>query len=137
MNEKCNWPGKTNEPIKFYPIGIVVSQFDESSRWDQVKDKTSRIIIDQSLEPGLEGLRPGDQLSILFYFHQIQDFILTQHPKGDMNRPKRGVFTICSPKRPNPIGLTVVELVSMDKNVLEVRGLDAFDGTPVIDIKPV
>ena len=136
MDEKCNWPGKINEPIKFYPIGVVVSQFDESGTWDQVKDKPSRIIIDPTLEPGLEGLMPGDHLSILFYFHHVQDFQLSQHPKGDLDRPKRGVFTICSPKRPNPIGLTVVELVSIDQNVLEVRGLDAFDGTPVIDIKP-
>lgn len=136
MNKKCNWPGKMIEPIQFYPIGIVETQFDELSTWDKVKALTSRIILDPSLEPGLEGMRPGDQLSILFYFHYIQDFNLSQHPKGDLNRPKRGVFTICSPLRPNPIGLTVVELVSIDQNVLEVRGLDAFDGSPVLDIKP-
>jgi tRNA-Thr(GGU) m(6)t(6)A37 methyltransferase TsaA len=73
---------------------------------------------------------------VVFYFHRSQGYDLTQHPRGDPRRPKRGVFTLRSPRRPNPIGVTVVDLVAIEGNVLRVRGLDAINGTPVLDIKP-
>jgi tRNA-Thr(GGU) m(6)t(6)A37 methyltransferase TsaA len=73
---------------------------------------------------------------VLFYFDRVGDFELLQRPRGDLAQPKRGVFTLRSPRRPNPIGVTVVELLSIDENVLTVCGLDAFDGTPVLDLKP-
>lgn len=136
MNKDDFWPESQNEPIRFYPIGRVVNRYNEASDGYRAPLDVSQIILDPSLEPGLDGLIPGQQLVVLFYFHHIQDFELYQHPKGDPNRLKRGVFTIRSPRRPNPIGMTVVELVAIHQNKLEVRGLDAFNGTPVIDIKP-
>jgi tRNA-Thr(GGU) m(6)t(6)A37 methyltransferase TsaA len=72
----------------------------------------------------------------VFYFHHAQGFDLLQHPRRDTARPRRGVFALRSPRRPNPIGVTVVDLLSVEGNVLRVRGLDAIDGTPVLDLKP-
>jgi tRNA-Thr(GGU) m(6)t(6)A37 methyltransferase TsaA len=73
---------------------------------------------------------------VVFYFHRSQGFDLLQHPQGDRSRPRRGVFALRSPRRPNPVGVTVVDLVAVAENVLRVRGLDAINGTPVLDLKP-
>ena len=128
--------GEGNETVTYHPIGYVRNAFDESSRWEQMRAAESRIILDPELVAGLQGLEPGQQVMVLYYFDRIKDFELLQHPRGDSSRSKRGVFTLRSPRRPNPIGVTVVELLAIDNNVLTVKGLDAFDGTPVLDLKP-
>jgi len=74
---------------------------------------------------------------IVFHFHLVQSYVLLQHPRGDRSRPKRGVFALHTPYRPNPIVVTVVDLLAVEGNVLRVRGLDALNGTPVLDIKLV
>ena len=124
------------KPIVFYPIGVIKNKFDETSQKSQLKTGQSQIILDSTLTRGLQGLEPGQSLMVLFHLNRVRDFELLQHPKGDQERPKRGVFSLRSPRRPNPIGVTVVELISIDENLLIVRGLDAFDGTPVLDLKP-
>ena len=130
------WPGNIKESTTLYPIGTVVNAFNESSDWDQKRGETSRIILDPTLVPGLEGLVQRQRLIVLFCFQLVEDFELSQHPKGYTNRPKPGVFTIRSPRRPNPIGMTVVELLAIDQNEIYVRGLDALNGSLVIGIKP-
>jgi tRNA (adenine37-N6)-methyltransferase len=117
-------------------IGRVANEFDEPVAPEQISSAESRIILDPSLVEGLKGLELGQQIMIIFYFHRSGGYDLLQHPRGDQNRPKRGVFAMRSPRRPNSIGVTVVELVSIEGNVLHVRGLDAIDGTPVLDLKP-
>ena len=82
------------------------------------------------------GLEPGRRITVVFSFDRSRGFDLLQHPRGDRSRPRRGVFALCSPHRPNAIGVTEVDLVAADGNVLRVRGLDAINGTPVLDIKP-
>ena len=124
------------KPIIFHPIGVIRNKFDETSQKSQIKTGQSQIILDSTLARGLQGLEPGQRLMVLFHLDRILDFELLQHPRGDRERPKRGVFNLRSPRRPNPIGVTVVELISIDENVLMVRGLDAFDGSPVLDLKP-
>jgi tRNA-Thr(GGU) m(6)t(6)A37 methyltransferase TsaA len=124
-----------NIAITYHPIGIVQNAFDETSHREQMRASKSQIIIDPNLAAGLQGMEPGNQLMVLFFFDRVDDFELLQHPRGDPNRQKRGVFTIRSPRRPNPIGVTVVDLISIDGNVLTVRGLDAFNRTPVLDLK--
>ena len=124
------------KPIVFYPIGVIKNKFDETSQKSQLKTGQSQIILDSTLTRGLQGLEPGQSLMVLFHLNRVRDFELLQHPQGDQERPKRGVFSLRSPRRPNPIGVTVVELISIDENLLIVRGLDAFDGTPVLDLKP-
>ena len=84
----------------------------------------------------MQGLDVGQQIMVIYYFHRSEGYDLLQHPRGDQSRPKRGVFALRSPRRPNPIGVTVVELVGIDGNVLRVCGLDAIDGSPVLDLKP-
>lgn len=125
-----------DEPINFHPIGYVENGFELPSQWEEVCSGESRITIAPELVVGLKGLEPGQKLLVLFYFDRVFDYDLLQHPRGDTSRPKRGVFTLRSPRRPNPIGVTVVEIVEINENVVTVTGLDAFNGTPVLDLKP-
>jgi tRNA-Thr(GGU) m(6)t(6)A37 methyltransferase TsaA len=97
----------------------------------------SRIVLDPDLAPGLHGLEHEPRILVVFHFHLAEGFELHQHPRGDPSRPPRGVFALRSPRRPNPIGVSEVELLEIRGNVLRVRGLDAVDGTPVLDLKPV
>jgi tRNA-Thr(GGU) m(6)t(6)A37 methyltransferase TsaA len=122
--------------ISFRVIGRVENKFDQSNALDQIRSSEARIVLDPLLVDGLKGLEPGQQIMVLFYFHLSDGYDLLQHPRGDQSRPKRGVFALRSPRRPNPIGVTVAELVDIEGNVLTVRGLDAIDGTPVLDLKP-
>ena len=103
---------------------------------DTMRAGESIIVLDPALEPGLEALEKQDKILVLFHFHLSEGWTLRQHPRGDKTRPKRGVFALRSPRRPNPIGVTEVELLEIRGNVLRVRGLDAVDGTPVLDLKP-
>lgn len=122
--------------LSFRPIGLVQNEFDEESNQDLMLASESKIVLDADLEDGLLGLAPGDKLIVLFAFHQADRFDLLQHPRGDKTRSKRGLFTLRSPYRPNPIGVTEVELVAREGTTLTVLGLDAIDGTPVLDLKP-
>ena len=125
-----------DESINFHPIGYVENTFDGSSHWEEMRSGESHIILTPEFEAGLQGLEPGQKVMVLFFFNQVLDFDLLQHPRGDTSRPKRGVFTLRSPRRPNPIGVTVVEIVEINENTVTVTGLDAFNGTPVLDLKP-
>lgn len=125
------------EQLRLSPIGYVECPVTEGRLPDGWEAIESRIVLHPELAGGLEGLKARRKLLVVFWFHRSEGFELLQHPKGDVARPKRGVFTLRSPHRPNPIGITVVDLLAIEGNVLRVRGLDAFDGTPVLDIKPV
>ena len=127
----------TSESIYFHPIGTVESSVKETLPPNQIKAVPSRIVLDPMLVAGLEGLIPGQKIMIIFHFHlSQQEYELQQHPKRDLNRPKRGVFALRSPQRPNRIGVTTVDLVKIEDNILHVENLDAIDGTPILDIKP-
>ena len=101
-----------------------------------IRAAESQIFLDPTLVEGLAGLELGQKIMVVFYFHRAQGYDLQQHPRGDATRPQRGVFALRSPRRPNPIGVTVVDLLALDGNVLTVGGLDAINGTPVLDLKP-
>jgi tRNA-Thr(GGU) m(6)t(6)A37 methyltransferase TsaA len=124
------------DPIVYQAIGYIKNGFDQPTPPDMIRSVESRIVLAPSLIEGLKGLAPGSQIVVLFHFHRSQGFDLLQHPRGNRGRPRRGVFALRSPRRPNPIGVTVVNLVGVDGNVLRVRGLDAINGTPVLDLKP-
>jgi tRNA-Thr(GGU) m(6)t(6)A37 methyltransferase TsaA len=88
---------------------------------------------------GLMGIQPGDELLVLTWLHLAQRDVLQVHPRGDLNRPLTGVFATRSPDRPNPIGLhrvSVLEVAGAERK-LQVAPLEAIDGTPIVDIKPV
>lgn len=122
--------------ITFHPIGYVQNEFDEPMPPDELRRTDSTIVIDESFVEGLTGLEPGQQLLVLFYFDRVQPPVeMMQHYKGNRDLPKRGLFTLRTPNRPNPIGATVVKIREIDGNRLLVHGLDALNGSPVLDIK--
>jgi tRNA-Thr(GGU) m(6)t(6)A37 methyltransferase TsaA len=125
-----------DKPVTFQPIGYVENDFDRPTALDQIRAVESRIVLDPALVEGLQGLETGQPIMVIFYFHRSEGYTLRQHPRGDESRPLQGVFTLRSPRRPNPIGVTVVDLLAVEGNVLRVRGLDVIDGTPVLDLKP-
>jgi tRNA-Thr(GGU) m(6)t(6)A37 methyltransferase TsaA len=97
----------------------------------------ARVVLAPEFAPGLEGLAAGDSVVLLTWLHHARTDVLSVHPRGDDSRPVRGVFATRSPDRPNPIGLHEVVIAGVEGNVLCVRGLEAVDGTPVLDVKPV
>jgi tRNA-Thr(GGU) m(6)t(6)A37 methyltransferase TsaA len=126
-----------NLPIPpFRSIGRVENGLLLGTPGDELRASESRIVLDPELQQGLEGLEKEAKILVIFYFHQATGWELLQHPRGDRTRPRRGVFALRSPRRPNPIGAAEVELLEIRGNVLRVRGLDAVDGTPVLDLKP-
>jgi tRNA-Thr(GGU) m(6)t(6)A37 methyltransferase TsaA len=125
------------ETIVFKAIGYVENEFHEPVSPDKMYPAESRIVLDPARGEGLTGLTPGQQVMIIFHFHRAEGYDLLQHPRSDPTRPARGVFALRSPSRPNPIGVTTVDLLAIEGNVLRVQGLDAINGTPVLDIKPV
>ncbi len=118
------------------PIGHVENGFPPGTPGEVLKASEARIVIDPELLPGLDQLERENRILVIFHFHLSRGYELRQHPRGDTTRPLRGVFALRSPRRPNPIGVTEVELVEIRGNVLRVRGLDAVDQTPVLDLKP-
>jgi tRNA (adenine37-N6)-methyltransferase len=119
------------------PVGYVRTQ----AVGEEVKDKTrtSEIVIKSELQTALDGINGYSHLYVLFWLHEISEekrHVLKVHPRGRDDLPLTGVFAVRTNLRPNPIGLTLVELTKVEGNILTVRGLDAFDGTPVLDIKP-
>ena len=85
----------------------------------------------------LEGVQPGDRIVIRTWLDRADRDLLTVHPRGETSRPRAGVFATRSPHRPNPIGLHPVQVLERDGPRLKVSGLEALDGTPVIDVKPL
>jgi tRNA-Thr(GGU) m(6)t(6)A37 methyltransferase TsaA len=130
-------PRGQDDRIIYRPIGRVENAFDEPAAMDVLLAAESRIILSPELTEGLSGVHPGEKLLVLFHLHRSIGYELLQHPRGDVTRPRRGVFALRSPRRPNPIGATVVDVVAVEGHVLRVRGLDALNGTPVLDLKPV
>ena len=122
--------------IKYRTIGIIETPENKSLAADKTVSNESLVVLDPPLAKGLKGLKPGQRIQVIFHFHLADGFELCQHPRGNRYRSKRGVFALRSPRRPNPIGLSEVDLVGIRGNVLYVKGLDAIDGTPVLDIKP-
>jgi tRNA-Thr(GGU) m(6)t(6)A37 methyltransferase TsaA len=95
------------------------------------------IELDPALSDGLHGIEAGHELILLTWFHQARRDVLKLHPRDDPSLPIAGVFATRSPARPNPIGLHRVRVLAVRSGSLEVEPLEAIDGTPIIDIKPV
>ena len=121
-----------------HPIGYIHSSYSDTR--EVPKGLGTKHTMEGTLEvlpelaEGLKDIEGYSHLFILWIFHKVQGYDLTGTPPTD-NRP-HGVFSTRSPRRPNPIGLTVVELLKREGPVLHLRGIDMLDGTPVLDIKP-
>lgn len=129
---------KGGKSVNFEPIGMVKSPVTEmvDEGWGAV---ISEIHLESHLASGLRGLEHFPHIIVLFLMHKSTfdpKTDLVRHPQGRSDMPEIGIFAQRAKHRPNPIGITAVELVSIKENVLTVRGLDAIDGTPVLDIKP-
>jgi tRNA-Thr(GGU) m(6)t(6)A37 methyltransferase TsaA len=125
--------------ITLKAIGRVRNSIGKMKRegWESV---VSEIILDPQLEEALAGVEDYSHLLILFWLSRVQRAgrgMKKIHPKSRQDLPLVGIFATRTQYRPNPIGLTLVKLLGRRKNVLRVRGLDALNGTPVIDIKPI
>ncbi len=116
------------ERIEIEPIGKV----------RRVNDDICELDVDPSYQDGLEGVGPGMKLDVLYWMHRLtaeQRQRKKVHPRGDAGRPLRGVFALRSPMRPNPIGVTQVLVTEVNGTRIRVRGLDAADGSPIVDLK--
>lgn len=114
-------------------IGEVKSKYKEPVGPDEMRKSKSIIEIEAEYIDGLDQIEDYEYLQIVFYFHRSEGYdLISKRRKG----PERGLFTSRSPRRPSPLGITTVELLKRDGAELHVYGLDAIDGTPVVDIKP-
>ncbi len=123
--------------IELVPIGFVRTDVEKVPRHWTVSDAEGSIVVDEQYKEGLKDIKTGERIVVLFYFHQSPRFapeLLVQTPKH--RNEQMGVFSICSPVRPNPLGMSVVEVLGIDGNIIHVKGLDMINGTPVLDIKP-
>ncbi|MCX7831663.1 MAG: tRNA (N6-threonylcarbamoyladenosine(37)-N6)-methyltransferase TrmO [Actinobacteria bacterium] len=123
--------------IIFKPIGVLHSPFksvEETPRWYTISDLEGMIEIFEEFEEGLDGIEKYDEIDVLYFFHQARTDILKVKPPNSSQI--RGVFAARSPHRPNPIALSTVKLIKKEGRFLRIKGLDAVDGTPVLDLKP-
>jgi len=120
--------------VRLKTIAVVRNGITETpDDWDKI---TSRLIFEKQYSQGLYKVSHFKHVWVIFGFHKSRTTKLKVHPRRDPSIPSVGVFASRSPTRPNKLGLTLVKLVSIKKNIVTVRGLDAFDGSPVFDIKP-
>ena len=126
----------TSLPLELHPIGFVRSPYKargDAPRQGRLSGTISEIVIDEQYRPALWQIESQKHLWVLCWFDRADRARLRATPPGATS--EKGVFAIRSPDRPNPVSLCMVDLLSVDDGVLTVRGLDAFDGTLVIDIK--
>lgn len=130
----------TANEFEITPIGYVRSTLKHRSGaprqgWEGAPDAT--LEIDPAFALALDGIESEQEIWILTWLHHSVRSVLKVHPRGDQLNPLLGVFATRSPDRPNPIGLHRAKLLSIEGTRLQVRGLEAIDGTPIVDIKPV
>jgi tRNA-Thr(GGU) m(6)t(6)A37 methyltransferase TsaA len=122
------------------PIGFIRSELtrleDAPMQGDEGAPQ-ARLDLMLSAAQGLMGIKAGDELIVLTWLHLAQRDVLQVHPRGDFNRPLTGVFATRSPDRPNPVGLHRVSVLEITEQKIRVAPMEAIDGTPIVDIKPV
>jgi tRNA-Thr(GGU) m(6)t(6)A37 methyltransferase TsaA len=122
------------------PIGWVESPLTDAASAPRQADEDAPgawLQFEADVLEGLRNIRPGDEVILLTWLDRARRDVLTVHPRGDESRRPEGVFSTRSPHRPNPIGLHDVTVTAIEGARLQVRGLEALDGTPIIDVKPV
>jgi tRNA-Thr(GGU) m(6)t(6)A37 methyltransferase TsaA len=122
------------------PIGHVESPLTSTADAPRQGDEgapEAYLILDPIVQAGLDGIAIGDEIIVLTWLHEADRSVLKVHPRGDLNRPEQGIFSTRASSRPNPIGLHRVRVLGMDGLRVHVSDLEAIDGTPIVDIKPV
>ncbi|WP_407562227.1 tRNA (N6-threonylcarbamoyladenosine(37)-N6)-methyltransferase TrmO [Streptomyces sp. 184] len=130
----------TADKYVIVPIGWVESPLVDPGLAPRQSDEgapAAWLVFEPSVAEALHDLEAGCDALLLTWFDRAHRDVLTVHPRGDTTRPPQGVFTTRSPHRPNPIGLHRVEIAGIDGLRVRVRNLEALDGTPIVDVKPV
>jgi tRNA-Thr(GGU) m(6)t(6)A37 methyltransferase TsaA len=131
------WQSPMNDYV-LRPIGFVESPLTELEAAPRQGDEGAPdcwLVLEPDVRDAVDGLRPGDDIVVITWLHMADRAVLEVHPRGDQDRPIRGVFSTRSQHRPNPLGLHVVTIVALDGLRIRVRGLEAVDGTPIVDLK--
>ena len=127
-------------PFELTPVGIVESELVDLTAAPKQGDEgapSAWLVFDATMVEALDGVRPGDEMIVLTWLDRARRDVLRVHPRGELSRPQQGVFATRSPDRPNPIGLHRVRVESVENVRLRVSNLEAVDGTPIVDLKPV
>jgi len=123
--------------IEFEPIGFVKTEEKNIPRHWSVSNADGVIVIDEKYTEGLKDIRQGQQIIVIFHFHKSPDFNSSYLVQKPFHKEREmGIFSICSPVRPNPVGFSIVEVTGVQRNIISVRRIDMIDGTPILDIKP-
>jgi tRNA-Thr(GGU) m(6)t(6)A37 methyltransferase TsaA len=130
----------TEPTYRLHPVGVVASPLtdrDQAPRQGDEGAPPARVVWRPEVRQAAADLRVGERVLVLTWLHQGRRDVLAVHPRGDPDRPRQGVFSTRSADRPNPIGLHAVTIVGVEDDAIAVSGLEAIDGTPVLDVKPV
>jgi tRNA-Thr(GGU) m(6)t(6)A37 methyltransferase TsaA len=128
------------EEFSLYPVGYVRSPLKDRAQAPRQGSEGAPdawLDVDATVAEGLHGLAVGDAIIVITWFHQSQRDVLKVYPRNDTSNPLTGVFATRSPDRPNPLGLHRVTVLEIAGNTIKVGPIEAIDGTPVVDIKPV
>jgi tRNA-Thr(GGU) m(6)t(6)A37 methyltransferase TsaA len=122
------------------PIGWIQSELkrkEDAPRFYTEGAPNARLELDARFWDAMDGIKVGDDIVVITWLHLANRHTLKVHPRGDLTRPLRGVFSTRSPNRPNPLGLHRAKVLAIDQNVVSIGPIEAIDGTPVVDIKCV
>ena len=126
--------------MKLVAIGTVESPLTDRASAPKQGDEGAPdawLVFEPEVADALEGIRVGDEVLVITWLDRADRDVLRVHPRGDASRPEQGVFSTRSPHRPNPLGLHRVEVAAIEGARVLVRNLEALDGTPIVDVKPV
>jgi tRNA-Thr(GGU) m(6)t(6)A37 methyltransferase TsaA len=130
----------TDKTYAVEPIGRVESPLVDRESAPKQGDEGAPdawLVFEPAVSEGIRDLRVGTDVLVFTWLDRARRDVLSVHPRGDLSRPETGVFSTRSPDRPNPIGLHRVGILAIDGNRVRVRDLEALDGTPIVDVKPV
>ena len=127
----------TFEVMSIGRVESALTDPDDAPRQPDEGAPAAWLVFDARVQEGLRSLRPGDEIIVITWLDRARRDVLSVHPRGDASRSQEGVFSTRSPHRPNPIGLHQVEITAIDGARVRVRHLEAVDGTPILDVKPV
>ena len=130
----------SHQTYELRPVGWVRSPLSDRDAAPKQGDEgapPARVVFRPEFREAALDLQEGDEVLVLTWLHLGHRDVLSVHPRGDMSRPRTGVFATRSPDRPNPIGLHAVVIETVEEHAITVRDLEAIDGTPVVDIKPI
>jgi tRNA-Thr(GGU) m(6)t(6)A37 methyltransferase TsaA len=133
-------PAVTRERFELRQIGVVESSLgdlDAAPKQGREGAPAAWIVLEPAILAGLDGIHAGSRVIVVTWLHRADRDVLRVHPRDDVTNPLRGVFSTRSASRPNPIGLHEVEVLEIAGDRMRVAPLEAVDGTPVVDLKPV